>query len=163
MVLSLSVFGGNFLRKSNVPELGHWPLAGVWRLPLPLFGGSKCVKSMLKSIRTLRFGHCREVGRCWEGLLTEVPLYYTPYVCLSSFYCQQAIILLSSFVSFLSSSFRGIPSIEKKQPLPFASLAIIFTTPTQRHKHTTYKDLDDSSYRHSASTCLYKYYLATVK
>ena len=32
------------------------------------------IKSMLKSIRTLRFGRCREVGRCWEGPLTEVPL-----------------------------------------------------------------------------------------
>ena len=71
MVLNLAVLGGNFLRKSNIPELGRWPLAGVWRLPLPLFGGSKC------EIRTLRFGHCKEVGRCWEGLLTEVPLYYT--------------------------------------------------------------------------------------
>ena len=75
VVLNLAVLGGNFLRKYNVPEPGRWPLAGVWRLPLPLFGGSKCVKSMLKSIRTLRFGRCREVGRCWEGPLTEVPLY----------------------------------------------------------------------------------------
>ena len=74
VVLNLAVLGGNFLRKYNIPEPGRWPLAGVWRLPLPLFGGSKCVKSMLKSIRTLRFGRCREVGRCWEGPLTEVPL-----------------------------------------------------------------------------------------
>ena len=47
VVLNLAVLGGNFLRKYNVPEPGRWPLAGVWRLPLPLFGGSKCVKSML--------------------------------------------------------------------------------------------------------------------
>ena len=75
VVLNLAVLGGNFLRKSNIPEPGRWRLAGVWRLPLPLFGGSKCVKSMLKSIRTLRFGRCREVGRCWKGPLTEGPLY----------------------------------------------------------------------------------------
>ena len=75
VVLNLAILGGNFLRKYNVPEPGRWPLAGVWRLPLPLFGGSKCVKSMLKSIRTLRFGRCREVSHCWEGPLTEVPLY----------------------------------------------------------------------------------------
>ena len=79
VVLNLAVLGGNFLRKYNVPEPGRWLLAGVWRLPLPLFGGSKCVKSMLKSIRTLRFGRCREVGRCWEGPLTEVPLYSKTY------------------------------------------------------------------------------------
>ena len=78
VVLNLAVLGGNFLRKYNVPEPGRWLLAGGWRLPLPLFGGSKCVKSMLKSIRTLRFGRCREVGRCWEGPLTEVPLYIHP-------------------------------------------------------------------------------------
>ena len=43
VVLNLAVLGGNFLRKPNVPEPGCWPLAGVWRLLLPLFGGSICV------------------------------------------------------------------------------------------------------------------------
>ena len=100
MVLNLAVLGGNFLRKSNVPELGRWPLAGVSRLPLPLFGGSKRVKSMLKSIRTLRFGRCREVGRCWEAII--LPLIVTVSIFIFTY-------LLSSFVSFLSSSFRGRP------------------------------------------------------
>ena len=118
MFLNLAVFGGNFLRKSNVPEPGRWPLAGVWRLPLPLFGGSKCVKSMLKSICTLRFGRCRAVGRCWEGALTEVPLYT---LCLSfifllstgyyfTSYCHSFHFHLYLLTLFLFlSSFRGRP------------------------------------------------------
>ena len=101
VVLNLAILGGNFLRKSNVPELGRWPLAGVWRLPLPLFGGSKCVKSMLKSIRTLRFGHCRGVGRCWEGLLTEVPLYIHPMFVFHLFIVNRLLFYSLLFLSFL--------------------------------------------------------------
>ena len=91
------------LRKSNIPEPGRWPLAGVWRLPLPLFRGSKCVKSMLKSIRTLRFGRCREVGRCWEAPLTEVPLYIHPMFVFHFFIVNRLLFyLLLSQVPFSS-------------------------------------------------------------
>ena len=97
VVLNLAVLGGNFLRKFNVPEPGRWSLAGVSRLLL--FGGSKCVKSMLKLIRTLHFGRCREVGHCWEGPLTEVPLYIHPMFVFHLFIVNRLLfyLLLSQF------------------------------------------------------------------
>ena len=49
-VASLSVFGGNFVL-ANLSTLGpdQCPLFGVERCPL--LGGSKCISSMVKSIR----------------------------------------------------------------------------------------------------------------
>ena len=63
---SEATFYGSPTFRSRV--VGRWPEFGGCHILL-LFGGSKCVKSMLSSIRTLRFGRCR------EGPLTQVPPY----------------------------------------------------------------------------------------
>ena len=137
-VVSLSIFGGNFVLAKVCLGFISCLLYTVERCMLP--GGLKCVSSMAKSIGAKWSVRCREVVSFLEGSLLEVLLYCTTYKMWTSsqtigcgflftgWVASDVKLSLTSFLLYLWSTCWGGRLVSGGSPFPQFSFFLFFSS-----------------------------------